>query len=355
MPEAARSPASAASPKAAVKRVVVVIPAYNAERTLPRCLEALGRSTLKPLATIVVDDCSTDGTAAAAARFGCTVARMPRNGGQAKGRNYGVAQAPECDYYCFVDADVLVHPDTIAKLVATVESKPERAAASVVYVPIVAGERLGFFGDYKNLYASHKWGSISGPTTLLNSAAAVVRARVFREVGGFAEHMRAVEDQELATKIAERYEVWLDGVGSAIPQVVHLRPHTFRSLCRDTFNKGVWNVVYFFSRGARSSRQDAKRLHVLSFPFLELLDIFVGPAILAAAVAAPFLGRPGWLALAGLTAFYWLTRAPFIAFIFRRGGLALGLGAMFFMIGESTICLFALFKGAALAASGRTA
>ena len=69
-------------------RISVVIPAYNAARFLPRCLASVFAQTLKPDEVIVVDDGSTDDTAALAAALGARVISRP-NGGLSAARNTG--------------------------------------------------------------------------------------------------------------------------------------------------------------------------------------------------------------------------------------------------------------------------
>ncbi len=69
--------------------VSVVVPARDAERTIAACLAALARQTLVPadVEVIVVDDGSTDDTAAIAARFaGVRVLRQGRGGADAAPR-----------------------------------------------------------------------------------------------------------------------------------------------------------------------------------------------------------------------------------------------------------------------------
>ena len=87
----------------------VVIPAYNAERTLAQLLGAL--ATEKPPGTevIVVDNGSKDDTPDVARRFGATVLHVEPAGLVGRARNCGWDAA--CgDVVVFLDADALVHP-----------------------------------------------------------------------------------------------------------------------------------------------------------------------------------------------------------------------------------------------------
>jgi len=90
--------------------VSVVIPCYNAARFLRETLDSALKQTLPPLEVIVVDDGSTDDSAAIAESYGppVRVIRQP-NQGESVARNTGVA-ASRGDYIVFLDADDLLAP-----------------------------------------------------------------------------------------------------------------------------------------------------------------------------------------------------------------------------------------------------
>src|SRR3989442_197421 len=109
--------------------ISVLIPVYNAEKMLARCLEAVCQSRRVAWECIVIDDGSTDRSAAVARQRGVRVvqSRCPRSGpGQARNLGAQLARAP---LLCFIDADVVVRPDTLAEFVTLFEADPELAAA----------------------------------------------------------------------------------------------------------------------------------------------------------------------------------------------------------------------------------
>jgi glycosyltransferase involved in cell wall biosynthesis len=99
-------------------KISVVIPAYNAERFLPRCLASVFAQTLAPYEVIVVDDGSTDGTAQIAEELGATVVRRA-NGGAAAARNTGVRHATG-EWIAMLDADDWWDPRKLALQAAVV-------------------------------------------------------------------------------------------------------------------------------------------------------------------------------------------------------------------------------------------
>ena len=101
--------------------VTVVIPAYNAERTLVECLTSVGNQRYRNLEIIVVDDQSTDGTAHIAHTYAENDDRIrvihKDNAGPGAARNVGLRMA-QGRYLQFVDADDVLDP---AAIVTTVD------------------------------------------------------------------------------------------------------------------------------------------------------------------------------------------------------------------------------------------
>lgn len=88
-------------------RVSVVVCCYNAGATLDECLEGLGRLDYPDYEVIVVDDGSTDDTAAIASRHDVRLIRT-RNRGLSRARNTGI-EASSGELVAFIDSDA--HPD----------------------------------------------------------------------------------------------------------------------------------------------------------------------------------------------------------------------------------------------------
>jgi len=87
--------------------IAVVIPAYNVEKTILRALGSVVTQTRKPNKIVVVDDGSTDGTAALVQKFNCDVhIQLIRqaNAGAAAARQTG-SDAAGTDYIAYLDAD----------------------------------------------------------------------------------------------------------------------------------------------------------------------------------------------------------------------------------------------------------
>ena len=109
-------------------RVTVVIPCFNQARYLPAAVASVRAQTCGPVKCVVVDDGSTDDTAALASRLGVALLRQA-NAGVSAARNTGLAAA-RSDLVAFLDADDTLLPDAIAAEIEAFERHP--AAAAVV-------------------------------------------------------------------------------------------------------------------------------------------------------------------------------------------------------------------------------
>src|SRR6266849_6346905 len=130
-------------------RASIIIPVYNNTRDLPECLSAV-KAAAKNVDTeiIVVDDGSTDDTPAVAASMGVRVLRLEKNSGPGAARNFGAHHALG-DILFFVDADVVLAPDALDRVVSVLDSRPELAA---VFGSYDARPRAhGLVSQYRNL------------------------------------------------------------------------------------------------------------------------------------------------------------------------------------------------------------
>ena len=111
-------------------RASVVIPVYNGAHTLEACLQSLAQQSMKPheFEVIVVDDGSTDESAAIARRFGVNVITQ-KNGGAPAARNTGI-RAARGTWVAFTDSDCVCSRTWLAALVNAAEREPGSLGAA---------------------------------------------------------------------------------------------------------------------------------------------------------------------------------------------------------------------------------
>jgi Glycosyl transferase family 2 len=174
-------------------KISVVIPAYNAAPFLARCLESVFAQTLKPEEVIVVDDKSTDNTAALATELGAKVVRRAINGGLSAARNSGI-QSASSEWIALLDADDVWLPEKLERQVAYI--RPE-------VVLIYTG--LRYFDD--NGIRSVR--PAIDPTQALKMlryrnpipCTYLVRREALMHDGGYREDIRACEDWEMLVRL----------------------------------------------------------------------------------------------------------------------------------------------------------
>ena len=218
----------------------VIVPVKNGHTVLPRMLEALGHSQL-PRASwelIVVDDGSTDDTVTIAGEYADLVIRLPgRSRGPGYARNRGVERA-RGDCVVFLDADVLVRPDTLSRIAATMSTRSDVDAVFGAYCDEPAA--AGVVSKYRNLLHHYTHAQEPGEAQTFWAGCGCVRRSVFVAVGMYDEWRFSrpqIEDVELGYRLsAHGYRILLQ----PDIQVTHLKRWTFRSMLKaDFMDRGV--------------------------------------------------------------------------------------------------------------------
>lgn len=160
--------------------VSVIIPAYNAARTLRETLDSLSAQSLQPDEVIVVDDGSTDATAEIARAFPGIQLIEQANAGTAAALNAGVAVATGA-VLAFLDADDLWTPDAVRVQLANLSAQTE-ADASLGWVEEFICTSLDEAEARRFKARPAQLGWLSGAT--------FVRAGSFRDIGPFDPHAR---------------------------------------------------------------------------------------------------------------------------------------------------------------------
>jgi CDP-glycerol glycerophosphotransferase len=172
------------------QRISVVVPFYNNAALLGDCLASIAAQTYRDLQVIMVDDGSTDGSAAIARAQAATDPRFELvsqpNGGPGSARNRGIAAATG-EFLAFVDADDLVPPDAYATMLAVLD----RAGT-----PGPSGPS-GHSGRRRRPSGSD---FVSGGVLRLSAAG----------IGASGLHTRAIKAKRLETHISRTPELFYD-------------------------------------------------------------------------------------------------------------------------------------------------
>lgn len=120
-------------------KISVIIPVYNVEKYLKKCLDSVLAQTLDGLEIICVDDGSTDSSFEIMREYTKKDKRIKllqkENGGLSSARNFGL-KASSAEYISFIDSDDYVHPSMLEKMYdALVQNDVDLAvcSANVIY------------------------------------------------------------------------------------------------------------------------------------------------------------------------------------------------------------------------------
>ena len=165
--------------------VSVVIPVFNGERFLREAVQSVLDQKYSPIEIIIVDDGSTDGTAAVARSLGETVRYLHQaNQGPAAARNRGIEQA-QGGLIAFADADDLWPSGKLEVQLPYLVNDPA--------IEIVMG-RIQQVRLSKTVNGQTHAEEFADPAFSVNLGSAVIRKSVFERVGLFDESMRYSED-----------------------------------------------------------------------------------------------------------------------------------------------------------------
>ena len=295
-------------------RVSVVIPVLDGAATLGDCLERVLGSTYTSHEVIVVDDGSTDRSVAVAGRYRVRCHSLGATYGPAEARNRGAALAGG-EILFFLDADVLVEPDTVARMVQALDGDPSACAVFCSYRATTLPSN--FVSVYKNLlhHYTHRVSRADAATFCAGFGA--IRRSEFAAIGGFDPGLRFLEDVDLGYR--------LHGSGRRIVldagiQVVHAKRYSLRSLVHsDVVGRAIpWTRLMLRHRIFR------RDLNVRGSNVLSVAVTWLSLCTVALALLAPQLGAAALALLAALVAL----NLRFLTFLYHERGARFALRAV---------------------------
>ncbi len=249
-----------------MQKASVILPTYNRAGILKNAIDSVLAQTYRNFELIIVDDGSTDQTADVVRHIEDPRIRYVYtqiNRGAAAARNYGIAQASkEAAYIAFEDSDDLWHPDKLEKQLLEMEKHPEAGFCyhkiaydmGGGYQAILPDERLPLEKKQGEIYVQLLYDN------LVDCPSMLVRRELLDQIGGFDETLKALEDYDLALRLAKAVpaafvnEVLLEssysttGVsGSAVNYLtascILLGKYKKDYLSTDTFNHRVERII----------------------------------------------------------------------------------------------------------------
>lgn len=300
--------------------ITLIMPAYNAAHLLAQVLPPLlaMQAAGEIDEVLLVDDQSTDNTAAVAHAMGATVLVTPKNGGPGVARNLAAQQA-KGDILWFVDSDVIAQPGGPA-LIRRAFADPGVAAVFGSYDDDPGGRY--WFSRYKNLLHRYHHQESRREVRTFWAGCGAVLASAFRNVAGFDVETYAkpsIEDIELGYRISN--------AGGRIvvePALLgkHLKVWTIRNAIHtDIFRRALPWARLMITREALDDNLNTGRA--------ERLRALVALSLLMSLPA--LLIWPGlWPLSLVLVALAVLGNWQLARFFYRNGGLAFAAGSLLY-------------------------
>ena len=222
-------------------RASVIVPVYNAERTIGQCLDALTSQTIgrSDYQILLVDDGSTDGTAGIAGRYqGITLIKQD-NAGPAAARNSGVSRAG-APIIVFTDSDCAPQPDWLEKMIGPLETDPKVTAVKGAYLTrqkqIAARFVQREYEDKYDLLKKRK------NIDFIDTYSAAFRRDIFLQFNGYDTSFKVAcaEDVELSYRMHNAGHKMIFA-----PQalVYHFHPETLAAYFRKKYKFAYWRML----------------------------------------------------------------------------------------------------------------
>lgn len=295
-----------------MSKLSVIIPVYNDLDNLGKCLDSLDRSLMKDFQLIVVDDGSRVSCEQLAANRCDEFIRLEQNSGQSAARNRGAEKAA-ADLLFFLDSDIMVEPGTLGQIVDEFEKHPEISALFCSFQHDTPPRN--FFSQFKNLqhHFTHQVARREA-VTFCGGFGAIYR-EVFRDIGGFQEELRFMEDVEMGYRLHKAGHRIL--LCPAI-QLTHNKRYTLASLIKsDLFQRAIPWTRIMLERSVYRNDLNTSSNNVASVVvvFLMLVALLIPLGVISGFFAVELL----------LLFILILLNRPFLAYVRKLRGIGFAL------------------------------
>lgn len=286
----------------------IIIPAYNSEKTVDLCLQALlSQSVPRELYEIIlVDDGSTDATAEIVQPYP-VIYHYQKNTGPAAARNQGVELA-KGEIVLFTDSDCVPDHCWIQEM-----------ASPFIKNPKISGVKGAYKTKQRGLTARFAQAEFEDRFTLLEKSAfidmvdtysAAFKREVFLKAGGFDPSFPVAnnEDTELSYRLVSAGHLFVFNPSAF---VYHTHPDTLKKYLKIKFWRGYWRIVVY-ARYPGKAVKDSYTPAVIKIQTLIMLLVF---ALILLCLFLPVI--PFYLILS-LLAFVLLTSVPFSWIVLKK-------------------------------------
>jgi glycosyltransferase involved in cell wall biosynthesis len=325
----------------------VIIPVWHGGANFEKCLSSAMSAVHPGDEVIVVADGEGDGAWRTAEQMAARVIKLSTRSGPGLARNIG-ARAAKSDLLFFIDADVVIPPDSIERIRSIFEGEKDLAALIGSYDEEPA--EVNFHSQYKNLFHHyvHQHGRTEASTFW--GACGAIRREVFLKSGGFdpSYDRPSIEDIELGYRLkaaAQKIRLLPD------LQVKHLKKWNAYSLIgSDVLSRATPWTELIWDRFVRRRPPVSTDLNLSIHYRLSLITSFLFVAALVATFitgwATPFIFLFGSL--------FVLLQIPLFSFFRMKRGLSFAFRALAWRFGYDLYSGFGFCYGSLRFANSST-
>ena len=323
--------------------VSVIVPAYNSDNTIDKCVESILNQDYPDLELIIVDDASTDNTLQKILKyqkfssdFGYRNRRQVKilskseNQGVAHSRNLGAKNA-NSDIFVFVDSDIIVPLDGISRITRIILEKHNILAVGCVYSNNT--KNFNFISDFKNMDLAYRSNLCVEYVKYLGSFLLVIKKSTFCQTGGFSNNFlgATVEDIEFGYNVTKGRNLMF--IDKSI-QVDHLKRYTLFSMLRTDFSR-IINMMKIIkiSKGKYKAGEHA--------PMPYIINLFL-PGLILLSMILSIKFKNGWLSAVLILTFI-INNFGFVYFLIKRRGTIFVLKSLFILFIEYIVVSFSIF------------
>jgi GT2 family glycosyltransferase len=219
--------------------ITIIIPNYNGEQTIGKCLESVFAFPDDDREVIVVDDCSDDRSPAIIKKYPCRLIQLDKHAGASAARNAG-AYRSSGNVLFFIDADCLLKEDTLSIIRKNISNHSPGTVIGGTYTPVPHDP--GFFSLFQSVFINYFETKNFTDPDYVATHAMVIHTEVFRKIGGFVElFLPILEDVEFSHRLRTAgYTLLVDPE----LQVRHIFNYTLWKSLRNAARKTHYWIVY---------------------------------------------------------------------------------------------------------------
>jgi len=314
--------------------ISVIVPVYNRQDVIEKCLRGIRESSYKDYELIVVDCASTDKTFLISKIYADIVIESFHNPERTQARRRG-AEASKGQVIVNIDSDVVIKPNTLAIIGDYFLQHQDVDALT----GCLSKENPwpDFFSQYKNLYMYYNFKRLPENITFLYGSIYAVKRDAWE---GPEFDIKIADDTALGQRLVSegRKVVFLKEL-----EVVHLKKHNFISFIKNDFLIPFdWAKIFIRYKGWKElGRNNLGFAHASK---VQLLSVILAPAVFILLVIGGF--NHFYFLPALLLSFVWsFLNVRFIKFLTQERGLVFGCQAFFITFLDNIIMFSGIVWG----------